>query len=85
MKIGVKYCGGCNPYYDRIGAVKMLERAIEPERLRSYKKEEAWDVILIVSGCAAACVDIAEGVAVKLTISSQEDIDEAIETIKGML
>ena len=27
MRIGIKYCGGCNPRYDRVAAVKELQHA----------------------------------------------------------
>lgn len=26
MKVGIKYCGGCNPRYDRVAAVNQLKR-----------------------------------------------------------
>lgn len=57
MKIGIKYCGGCNPTYDRVAAVKEME-----ERLRGKAELVSWhdesaDGVVIVAGCATSCVD----------------------------
>lgn len=30
MKIGIKYCGGCNPRYDRSQEVEKLKKKISP-------------------------------------------------------
>ncbi len=55
MKIGIKYCGGCNPSYNRTEVVKKiinrhLEICFEP-----VKEGEQYDAVLIVNGCLSAC------------------------------
>lgn len=55
MKIGVKYCGGCNPRYDRVGLVRELESAFGEHRFAPARGGE--DLILVICGCRAACAD----------------------------
>jgi len=54
----VKYCGGCNPTYDRVAVVKRLERALEEEAEFVSFTEEDLDLVLVVCGCETACVDV---------------------------
>lgn len=54
MRIGVKYCGGCNPRYDRVAFVKKLENDFPEHRFTSAQEGDA-DLILVVCGCKAAC------------------------------
>ncbi|MBU2643209.1 hypothetical protein KKI24_00760 [bacterium] len=56
-KIGVKYCGGCNPKYDRVALVQRMEQALsEAWEFVSWEDPTA-DHILIIAGCETACVD----------------------------
>ena len=57
-RIGVKYCGGCMPSYDRTGLVRDLQ-----ERLAGKVEFVRWDrpdtrMTLIVAGCPNACADV---------------------------
>jgi hypothetical protein len=56
-RVGVKYCGGCNPTYDRVKRVEMLVGALK-EGIEVVSYEEApFELLLIVNGCQKACVD----------------------------
>ena len=80
MRIGIKYCGGCNPRYDRVAAVKELhpEWKIEPAG------EGGQEYILVVCGCTAVCAGHAHLKAAKhkFVINSREQFDAACEAIK---
>ena len=54
MRIGIKYCGGCNPRYDRVAAVKELQRR-HPEWTVEPAGEGGQEYILVVCGCTAVC------------------------------
>lgn len=56
MRIGVKYCGGCNPFYDRKAEVEKLERNLENACFEPVKQGETYDRILFVCGCQRACI-----------------------------
>ena len=76
MKIGVKYCGGCNPSFDRIAAAeKIKERFKEDAEFVSYTDPDA-EFIIVLMGCGSACADLAGIDEQKiLIISSEEDVE----------
>lgn len=53
MTVAVKYCGGCNPRYERTELAERL-RADFPG-VRIVRAEEPADVAAIICGCPAAC------------------------------
>ena len=53
MRIGIKYCGGCNPRYDRVAAVKELQQR-HPEWKIEPAGEGGQEYILAVPPCARA-------------------------------
>ena len=57
MKIGIKYCGGCNPYHNRRQFVKNLEKekGIETE---IAKPGILYDELYVVCGCQVCCANI---------------------------
>lgn len=57
MKIGIKYCGGCNPTYDRIEVVSSLKKHIgQGHSVETAKQGIIYDVVVILCGCTSACV-----------------------------
>lgn len=57
LRIGLKYCGGCTPRYDRVEAVASIrERLKDRVDLVSYEERDL-EGVLIVAGCPTACVD----------------------------
>ncbi len=58
-RIGLKYCGGCAPRYDRVEQVGVLKKMLaEAVILLSYEAENL-DAVLIVAGCPTSCADTA--------------------------
>ena len=87
-RIGVKYCGGCSPRYDRVQAVAYLR-----EELRDsveFVSYEASDIegVLVVTGCPTACVDLTPFDVFKdrpvWVITSPQDAEGFVETINIM-
>ena len=54
MRVGLKYCGGCNPRYDRAAFARWLAAQHEDWEVTYAEREEAYDLLLVVSGCSAA-------------------------------
>ena len=55
MKIGIKYCGGCNSRYDRTKEVEKLKKQF-PQHEFTYQVDTAiCDICLLVCGCMTAC------------------------------
>lgn len=56
MKIGIKYCGGCNPRYQRSEQVRKLQESLKNFEF-TYNAAEVCDLWITVSGCPSACGD----------------------------
>lgn len=56
MRCGVRFCGGCNPKYDRGGALEAI-RAHFAGRMEFVIAEEgvSYDLLLVIGGCTACC------------------------------
>ncbi len=50
MKIGVKYCGGCNPEYRR----EEVEEVLRKHFKISYSEDV--DILILINGCRKACL-----------------------------
>ena len=56
MKIGIKYCGGCNPIYDRAAVVSSLEEYVNKAyNIEIAKQGIIYAVVIILCGCTSAC------------------------------
>jgi 4-hydroxybutyrate CoA-transferase len=72
-RVRIKYCGGCNPRYDRTGLAARL-RADFPELDMPETGEGGgpYDFVAVICGCPAACAEHEglEGKAGKMLIVS---------------
>ena len=58
IRVGIKYCGGCNPEYDRVALVDKLKRRLTGRvEFTSWESNDI-DMVLAVEGCSAACADL---------------------------
>jgi hypothetical protein len=57
-RIGVKYCGGCNPRIERSRFVDELKKKLAGDlALAIGCSTEKWELGILVCGCSAACAD----------------------------
>ena len=59
LRVGLKYCGGCNPDIERGDVVKRLEKLMTSEgfTVDFTAPMEAADLGLLVNGCPSACLE----------------------------
>lgn len=58
MKIGLKYCGGCNPQYPRKEMVqRLIECAGSSTHFEHAKVNKFYDLLLLIGGCNNCCVN----------------------------
>lgn len=57
FRLGVKYCGGCRPQYDRRDLVRMIGNFFPEIELGRMDSAGQYDAVLIVNGCSAKCAD----------------------------
>lgn len=63
VRVGVKYCGGCNERYDRMGVYRRIvaecgEKAIF--MAAAIREDMIFDWILVVCGCQAQCANVSK-------------------------
>ena len=85
MKIGIKYCGGCNPQYDRKIVLDILSRELENAYVFEIAKQETtYEYILIVCGCVRTCAvcDNLKAKYSKIFSASENDYLKVIKLLK---
>ena len=56
-KIGIKYCGGCNPSYERVEVVQRTQSLLKDRFIFSVDDVQDSDIMVLVSGCPRACAE----------------------------
>lgn len=54
-KIALRYCGGCNPRYDRINFVRRLQRQFPDLQMEVFEPRGEYQAVLVICGCSAQC------------------------------
>ena len=54
IRVGVKYCGGCNPQYDRVQLVGKIEGCLQGKAELVSPESKGLDIVLAVQGCGTA-------------------------------
>lgn len=81
MKIYVKYCGGCNPKFDRTEFVTRVKAILNAEVV--YTDREKADICLLVSGCQRSCLKD-QGGERTIFINHQDHVEAVVERILTM-
>ena len=55
MRIGIAYCGGCNPRFDRVEAVAALKEEFPGIAFLPFQDGGNYDFLAVVCGCHARC------------------------------
>lgn len=74
--IRIKYCGGCNPRYDRKAVTEKLRAAFpETEFVEIGDDGREFDHVIVLCGCPAACASHEElcGTHGKTVVDSAEE------------
>ncbi len=83
MKVGIKYCGGCNPKYDRRKALTELQKHFSQVEWVS-DSGTICDFWLVACGCARECVDVSNLIATRkvLVLANTMDYLKAKEELE---
>ena len=55
MKVAFRYCGGCNPRYDRGALVKRLTEKHPEWDAEIAAEGTCYDLLIVVGGCSSCC------------------------------
>jgi hypothetical protein len=84
--VALKYCGGCNPGFDRVAYVEKVKSAAGADIEWVTLDEETVDAVLLVSGCNTACpgrsIDFSE---YKLAVIIRDEKASPEELVKILL
>ena len=84
LKVGIKYCGGCNPDYDRVAFFKSIEKRLRGQAQFVSPEETDVDLILAVEGCRTACADLSSFDDIEIRIINQiGGADDLVQEIMG--
>lgn len=58
LKVGIKYCGGCNPGYDRVALADFVQKSLQGRAEFVPLDNAAIDLVLAIEGCRTCCADL---------------------------
>ena len=58
MICGVKYCGGCNPRFNRTNFFNKVKRNCPEIEFQYVQPEIIYDHLLVIQGCTSKCADL---------------------------
>ena len=83
MRIGLKYCGGCNPLYERSNIAIWLKRDFSNIVIEPIKYETQYDLVLMIYGCGAECaIDTSFCATNTITIHREKDYERVKQYLK---
>ena len=82
MRVALKYCGGCDPKYDRteyFQSIAAVAEDVEWTRL----DDPDYDAVLLICGCDTACIEkeMPAGVPLMLITDDQTPAHEVVQKI----
>jgi 4-hydroxybutyrate CoA-transferase len=84
MNIGIKYCGGCNPTFNRIKLVEKIIEKYKKQNFEAVKKDVLYDLLLVVNGCLSSCSDVSSlKFKEKILLNSEDDVRLLEQYIKN--
>ena len=57
-RVRIKYCGGCNPNYDRVALVEEMKARLSGIVEWASSDAGCFDLVVAVQGCEIACADL---------------------------
>jgi hypothetical protein len=81
LKVAIKFCGGCNPDYDRAAIVKHIKQSLNEKVEFVSLEDKNIDLVLTVEGCKTACADLNAIKATQIRIIN--NIDDAVDFLQN--
>lgn len=85
-KVGFKFCGGCNPDYDRVALANRIAKGLKGKVKVVSLEQEDVGFVIAVEGCSTACADLSPFSDLPIyTIFSEEQGEQFIDrVVKGL-
>ena len=83
MTVAIKYCGGCNPRFDRAAAAKRLAADFPGLTVEHARSGTAADLLVVLCGCPARCADVSSlSAAETLWVCRSEDLQAVYDRLQ---
>jgi hypothetical protein len=77
--VRIKFCGGCNPDYDRVALAERIKDELGDRVEWVSSEEEPVDLVVAVQGCETACADLTKFPGCEIrSLTRPEDADALI-------
>ena len=86
VKIGINYCGGCNPHYERVEVIQRVQSLAENRILFLRHDQQDLDGLIAVNGCLRACAvkDLNQREVPYYSIAEGNDVDHLMEWLLAL-
>jgi len=82
-RVRIKYCGGCNPNYDRVALVEEMKVCLSGTVEWVGSDADSCDLVVAVQGCETACADLRAFDGYEIHhITSPEDLAPFVERLR---
>ena len=85
-KIGIKYCGGCNPTYERVEVIQRVQSSLGDRFLFLRHDQKGLDLLILANGCPRACADqdLKETRVPCRSVTAESEFDSLVEWLAGL-
>ena len=82
LKVAIKYCGGCNPGYDRVALADYVQKSLLGRVEFVALDSEVVNIVLAVEGCKTCCADLSSFESKQIHFISQlEDAGKFLQEL----
>lgn len=82
-KIGIKYCGGCNPTYERVEIVQRAQSQFNHQFVFVHHDQQDIDGMILMSGCPRACSAQDLGRTINhFSVTGENDFESLMDWLK---
>ncbi|NCB43539.1 MAG: hypothetical protein EOM59_13115 [Clostridia bacterium] len=83
-KVGVRYCGGCNPRYDRGGVFQKIRDRLQDIDFEVAQEGVEYDALLVIGGCTSCCASYHQFTYCKgvVKIWDPNELEDTIKKLK---
>jgi len=85
-KIGVKYCGGCNPTYERVEMIQQVQSSLEDRFFFLPSEQQGLNGLLFINGCPRSCAinNNDQNKTACFSISGENDFGRLVEWLRAL-
>lgn len=86
LKAAIKFCGGCNPRYDRGQAYNKIRQLFQ-DKIEFFLPQdgEKYDILLVISGCTACNYQYEEIDAThRVYLALAEQFDDTVKKLDSL-